>query len=219
MKELAAALLDLEPENRSFGRITDLEDKLWKSPDSLANIVREWNTLNQRVRPRPILLFVDQFEELFTQAGDASPAKSSQREGVGQLSPQDQFVALLEAARSDKNGHLSLVTTIRSDFLHLVTQHEVLSQKLNYAKRYVLGPIAGSELRRCILDPLRMAGGGDAPDELVKRMIEDTEAGPGRLPLLSHTLRSLWHAVRRAATTRPPYDLRTTKRSAASAER
>ena len=129
VKELAAALLDLEPDNRNFGRLTDLEDKLWKSPDALANIVREWNTLNQRLRPRPILLLVDQFEELFTQAGDASPAKSSRREGVGQLSPQDQFVALLEAALSDKNGHLSLVTTIRSDFLHLVTQHEVLSQK------------------------------------------------------------------------------------------
>ena len=89
------------------------------------------------------------------------------------------------------------MTTIRSDFLHHLTAHETLSQELNRAERYAVGPLGREAFNQVITEPLRMAGGRIGSPELIDRLIADTESGPGRLPLLSHSLRTLWLAARK----------------------
>ncbi len=206
LKALASALLALEPERRELGRLDVLERLLYSSSQALANVVREWNQLYQAERPRPLLLFVDQFEELFTHDDNSKFSGSEDSRNMNArnpTSPREALIALLHEALADRDGMLRLVTTIRSDFLHLLTQHEVLARALNHAERYALGPHSASELRHCIVEPLRMAGGRVASEQLVERMINDTEAGPGRLPLLSHALRALWHAARKRTEITP----------------
>jgi|GEM_PF-3213724 hypothetical protein len=217
LKELAVALLALNPDDTTPGRLDAIETALQRSPQSLTNLVREWNHRHQPAPPRPVLLLVDQFEELFTQSRsgrsladqsvDGSSSGDASDAGQTGDDPTDQFLALLLATFADKDSPLRIVTTIRSDFLHFVTAHEELSRAANAAERYALGPHSKDGLERAIRDPLKMAGGRIGSDELVERLVEDTESGPGRLPLLSHALRSLWLAARKRAEHTPSLSL------------
>ena len=209
VKELALALLNLNADDNTPGLLTTLETALWHSPQALTDLIREWNQRQHPDAPQSVLLVVDQLEELFIQTpetmqvpGTATSASGNQGSSTIRR-PRDQFITLLLAALEDTDGPLRLVSTIRSDFLHMVTGHPRLAEGLNRAERYALPPQSRDQLKRVIVEPLRMAGGRVESDELVDRLIQDTEEGPGRLPLLSHALRSLWLAARKRSEQTP----------------
>jgi len=129
-----------------------------------------------------LLLVVDQFEEIF---GPNVPAEQ-----------MTCFDRLLDAALSDRDGPLHLLTTIRSDFT-LKQQEELpaLSPRLNdLADRYYLPPITRHGLRDAILRPARLAGLVWGENTLPAR-IEDEAADtpPNPLPLVSNLLVILWN--------------------------
>lgn len=124
----------------------------------------------------PVLLVVDQLEELFTQGADPLEVAA--------------FGDLLAAARDD--GGLVLLG-LRSDFFAAAAREPVLLGALR-AHQVVLGPMDPAGLREAITAPAARAGRAVEP-ELVEQLLADLDprdgrAGtdPGALPLLSHAL-------------------------------
>jgi len=125
------------------------------------------------------LLFVDQFEELFTLCQSESERKS--------------FInKLLEAAKET-----SVVIALRADFYAACAPYESLRKVLSQNQEYI-GPMNAAELRRAIEEPARVNGWLFEPG-LVDLLLRDIGADgdrspePGALPLLSHALLETWH--------------------------
>jgi len=194
IKELAVAWRqwerseDTTPSDPVLGveRLAQIESVL-SHPDGLRRLV----ALSNQRSPAQFLLVVDQFEELFTLTADSD----------GETSPQQTFTQMIKNVLTDRDSPLWLATTIRSDFLPQIAADPEWSSLLNRAVRYAVGSLAKAGLEDAILQPLRMAGGrletdDPASDPLLQRLVKETLAGPGRLPLLSHVLWSLWREAR-----------------------
>ena len=127
------------------------------------------------------LIFVDQFEELFTLCQDESERKSFIKK-------------LLDAAQKES---VSVVIALRADFYAACAPYENLRNILSQNQEYI-GPMNAAELRRAIEEPARLNGWLFEPG-LVDLLLHDIGADgdrspePGALPLLSHALLETWH--------------------------
>ncbi|CAM4235302.1 serine/threonine-protein kinase [Kibdelosporangium persicum] len=120
----------------------------------------------------PMLIVVDQAEELFTQCADP-------RE-------REAFATALANAWPAR-----VVLAMRADFVeHFI---RLPSLKPSLAAPFVLGPMTAKELARVIVGPAEAAGLELEPG-LVDRLITDVGAGDdlGALPRLAHALRETW---------------------------
>lgn len=135
-----------------------------------------------------IVLFVDQLEELFTLAASDERAR---------------FIAALRALRDGSSCRI--IAALRADFLGSLMDSE-LWPDVEHA-RCELAPLRGEALRAAIVQPASDAGASLEP-VLVERLIADTAAEPGALPLLQATLLDLWESLERRARTSPTRYLR-----------
>lgn len=124
-----------------------------------------------------LLLFVDQLEELFTLSASAERAR---------------FIAALRALRD--HGQCQIITALRADFFGSLMDSELWSD-LEYG-RHEVAPLRGEALREAIVNPARNIGVFFEP-ALVDRLVADTAAEPGALPLLQAMLLDLWDALER----------------------
>ena len=124
---------------------------------------------------RRLLVVVDQFEELLTQAAPAERAR---------------FVELL---RPTLTGPVQLVGTLCPEFLDQLLGDPELAALPTHT--YVLRPLRREALRAVIEEPVRLAGIG-VGERLVARLIEDTDSGEA-LPLLAFTLAQLADGISR----------------------
>ncbi|KYF57422.1 hypothetical protein BE08_43470 [Sorangium cellulosum] len=178
IKSLAAAIASVVAAHDPATAPAEIEGALRSESDALgallARAVPEGATL---------LLVVEQLEELFALGGV-------------DLHHVD---ALLSSCLSDERSPLRLLTTLRSDYLHRLEQAPGLARLLNSkASRYHLGPMDEEALAQVIRGMAARAG-LRLSERLPERMVRDAAGTDGRLPLLGHTLRSLW-ASRAAAT-------------------
>jgi transcriptional regulator with XRE-family HTH domain len=125
-----------------------------------------------------VLLFVDQFEELFTQT-------SAQEE-------REQFLELLVTALSEPRGPVIVVLTLRADFYDRLLSSSVLGPLIEQHQCTVL-PMNIQELRMVIEQPAQLADvhltfEGDLVGDLLFEMQGQAEA----LPLLEFTLEQLF---------------------------
>jgi WD40 repeat protein/DNA-binding SARP family transcriptional activator len=136
---------------------------------------------NGSIAKEQLLLFVDQFEELFTLCRSEKERKS--------------FINNLLRAAQD--GSASVVIALRADFYAACAPYENLRKILSQNQEYI-GPMNADELRRAIEEPAR-AGGWTLEPGLVDLFLRDIGADgdrspePGALPLLSHALLETWH--------------------------
>lgn len=122
------------------------------------------------------LLIVDQFEELFTFADDAS---------------RKHFDALLANALLDPECPLFLISTVRADFLDRFEQlPRLLAIYNSRCKRKFLPTISEHGLREVIEQPARLAG-IDA-SEVTTAILHDARDEVGALPLVENALFTLW---------------------------
>jgi len=121
----------------------------------------------------PMVVAVDQVEELFTQCADPG-----EREAFA--------VALANAWPA------RVVLAVRADFVEHCIAVPALKPSLDAP--YVLGPLGVAELARVVTRPAE-ASGLELEPGLVDRLITDVGAGrdPGALPRLAHALRETWH--------------------------
>ncbi|WP_437302822.1 nSTAND1 domain-containing NTPase [Sorangium sp. So ce388] len=118
------------------------------------------------------VLFVDQFEEVFTQC-----------ESVEQR--RDFFSRLLEIGAGAK-----IVLTMRVDFWGDCAPYTALKDQIQRHQELV-APMALPELRDAMEEQARAVGLRFEPD-LANTLLEDVEGEPGAMPLLQHALRALW---------------------------
>jgi hypothetical protein len=122
-----------------------------------------------------LLLFIDQFEELYTQCKCSAV--------------RDRFLnTLVPLASADSN--LKLVYTIRADFSSRLLSHRRFVDEIQDSD-VKIGPMNHEELESAIRKP---AARHDVSfeDGLAERILKDAGAEPGTLPLLEFALTELW---------------------------
>ncbi len=123
-----------------------------------------------------VLLVVDQFEELFTVYANEEERK--------------KFIRLL-AEGADREGRLTIATTMRADFVEQALQYPALAKLIQRDRAFWLVPLEPSELREAIADPARMQG-YELAEGLLEVICQDVEAEKNSLPLLEFALTELW---------------------------
>ncbi|WP_437679097.1 nSTAND1 domain-containing NTPase [Sorangium sp. So ce131] len=128
---------------------------------------------------RRILLFVDQFEELYT-LGAAREERAA-------------FVACLEGAADDASSPLRVVLAVRSDFLERLADDGGFIRDVTRGLSFL--PSMGRErLREALTRPLEAAGYRFETTEMIEHMLCSLEGTRSPLPLLQFTATKLWEA-------------------------
>jgi formylglycine-generating enzyme required for sulfatase activity len=151
--------------------IATREERLRAKESELASTLK-----NFKQPGAAFLLVVDQFEELFTLAEEAS---------------RQQFEALLANALQDSECPLFLISTVRADFLDRFESLKSLQAIYNrQCKRYFLPLVTEQSLREIIEQPARLAGLDVS--EITTAMLNDAQDELGALPLVENALLFLW---------------------------
>ena len=121
-----------------------------------------------------VLLVVDQFEELFTVCTNEEDRK--------------KFIRLL-AEGADREGRLTIATTMRADFVEQALHYPALAKLIQRDRVFWL--VEPSEIRKAIAAPANMQG-YDLTEGLLEVICQDVEAEKNSLPLLEFALTELW---------------------------
>ncbi|MDJ0667299.1 MAG: protein kinase [Desulfobacterales bacterium] len=127
----------------------------------------------------PLLLCIDQFEELFTLA---TPAQ------------QSRFIVALSAIADPADSKARIVITVRADFYAACAQIPWLAERIT-DNQVLVSPMTKSELRRAIVEPARPMGLVLEPG-LVDTIIKEAGSEAGSLPLVAHALVETWNRRR-----------------------
>jgi len=206
-------IVDLRPHDEPLNQLTAAFDPPKVEPGSLAyraalnagaRHLRERSvTLAELVRDRlrkesgstRLLLYVDQWEELYTLA---TPREIKTDEDRARAADAKLFVDLvLDAAASSP---CTLVLSVRSDFYPDLQTHDGLRIAVQESQ-VSLGTMNEAELRDVIEGPPKALGASVEP-ELTKKLIRDIGLDPassrsdeydiGKLPLLEYALEQAW---------------------------
>ena len=148
-----------------------LLDQLTSGPAGIRRAVR-------RVLPddqSPLLLVIDQFEELFTQTSEETAAA---------------FLDALAAAVEDQRSHLRVLVTLRADFYDRPLGHRRIGELLRIGTE-VITPMSPEELEQAIDGPAARLGVRFEP-RLVAEIVADVADRSGALPLLQYALTELF---------------------------
>jgi WD40 repeat protein/energy-coupling factor transporter ATP-binding protein EcfA2 len=126
-----------------------------------------------------IVLFIDQFEELFTLCDNEEV--------------QRQFIKRLHEATSKLDQRTRVILTMRGDFLDRCAKFQESADLINtqVPTTYVVTPLTGRELAEAIAQPALMHK-ATFEDGLVDKILEDVADQQGALPLLQYALFELW---------------------------
>jgi len=133
-------------------------------------------------RNRRAIIFVDQFEETFTQV-----AKESERAA---------FLNLLTHAATVEGGRVTVLFALRSDFVSDCATYPRLNALLNQQFLQV-GAMQADELVSAIARPALQVGLRIDPD-LIAQIINDLQDEPGALPLMQFALKDLFDSQQAA---------------------
>ncbi|MDX2230735.1 MAG: caspase family protein [Leptolyngbyaceae cyanobacterium bins.349] len=132
---------------------------------------------------RPLLLFVDQFEELFT----LCPNEAEQR----------QFIQRLDQESSRTDTQTRIIIAMRGDFLDRCAKFQESADLINSTAptTYMVTPLTEArlvgELEEAITCPASLHGVSLTSD-LTSRIVDEVINQPGAMPLLQYALRELW---------------------------
>ena len=124
----------------------------------------------------PRLIYIDQFEELFTHTDDAgTPA------GV---------VEALASMADPADSTVRIVLAVRADFYDRCAQIGWLAERIT-ENQVLVGPMSTDNMRRAIEEPARRSGLRLEPG-LIDAVVDEAGASAGSLPLISHALVETW---------------------------
>jgi WD40 repeat protein/class 3 adenylate cyclase len=167
LDELEAALLRV-----AVNPPSSLIDQLERDDRGLLRAVK-------RVLPADgpeLLLFIDQFEEVFTLVPDEDA--------------RTHFLQSLEAAVGERQGRLRVIVTLRADFYDRPLLYRGFAELLRSRVEAVV-PLAPQEFERAIAEPARRVD-VRLEEGLVTQMVADVAEEPGALPLLQYSLTELF---------------------------
>ncbi|AKG20688.1 nSTAND1 domain-containing NTPase [Calothrix sp. 336/3] len=123
-----------------------------------------------------VLLFIDQFEELFT----LCPAPE-----------REKFIQLLLGIREYAGDRCKIIITLRADFIASCLEFADLATVLQTTNILVSPTLTLDDYRRVIINPSQQVGLRVEP-ELVEVLLRELNSSPGDLPLLEFVLEQLW---------------------------
>jgi uncharacterized protein YjbI with pentapeptide repeats len=153
-----------------------------RTHDQLRKIVNDIPALESS----PLVILVDQFEEVYSLCKDANE--------------RAVFIDNLIEAASSAEARVSVVITMRLDFVGETQRHALLNQIIGSDQSVILPVMTPQELYRAIAEPAKQAG-HPLEEGLVDRLIEQTEGREGALPLLQFALTRIWEGLEQG---RPP---------------
>ncbi|MFB2897811.1 NACHT and WD repeat domain-containing protein [Aerosakkonemataceae cyanobacterium BLCC-F50] len=127
----------------------------------------------------PLIVLVDQFEEIYTLCADRSE--------------RDAFIGNLLCAAGDKSKRVTVIVTFRSDFLRETQKHSQLN-RLFTSQGYLAPAMNEAELRQAISKPAKLAG-NPLDEATIDLLVKDTEGREGALPLLQFALTRIWEGL------------------------
>jgi WD40 repeat protein len=195
--ERAALFSDLPIEKRKAaleGDTAFVAATLRRGPLGLVEVLNETPLLPDT----RLLLFVDQFEELFRfrNEGPSNTPPDVLAKCLGRgarerwVNEAEAFVALLleTVGRADLDVHLLL--TMRLDYLADCATFSGLPEAIN-ASQFLIPRLTREQRGASIVAPARLCGGDVAPD-LVNTLLNETGPESDQLPLLQHCLMRMW---------------------------
>ena len=168
-------------------RPTELAKRLRDHPADIAAVAEQ--ALAQAGTDVQLLLFVDQFEELFANKVDAETRSA--------------FFTLLTA--SVACPWMRVVISMRADFYASWPQDEAAMTLLRDGHFPVAVP-GQRALAKMIEEPAKAAGLHFAPPQLVQRLLDDTGTAPGALALVEFALSQLYKQRHGKALTADAYE-------------
>lgn len=156
-------------------RVRDEAMKLQDNPETIAELIGL--ALDGRPDWVEVLLFVDQFEELFTVVGTKY---------------RSPFLDLIEQAVNVPR--LRIVATLRADFYHYCVAQPALAELLRAGTYPVSAPGVGALFE--MIDRPAARAGLTFEEGLAQRIVDETGNEPGALPLMAFALSELYEAGR-----------------------
>ena len=150
-------------------------DDLRSHPGVLGTVLRD----RCQQRHSRAVLFVDQFEELYTLGADRDA--------------REAFVQCLEGVADDASSPLRVILSVRSDFLDRVAEDRAFTSEIIRGLT-LLAPLGRAQLRAALIEPLTAAGLSFESEALIATMLDSLEATRAPLPLLQFTAARLWDA-------------------------
>jgi WD40 repeat protein/energy-coupling factor transporter ATP-binding protein EcfA2 len=192
---VAKACALLIPEHNGDDGVPTSEDEVHRMLDHGIKDPRLSNDLNRILEPldlggRPILLFVDQFEELFRYA---------QREPNAAV----KFVDILLRTAAAKRG-IYVVITIRTDELEKCARYTGLTGAINESQ-FLTPTLDRYQIQEAIEGPIAIFGGRIDP-KLTVWLLNSLDEELDKLPLMQHALKLLY-AHKTATDGRPDVTL------------
>ncbi|MEC4851935.1 MAG: caspase family protein, partial [Jaaginema sp. PMC 1079.18] len=141
---------------------------------------------------QPFLVFIDQFEEIFTQCKDEAQRRD--------------FFRLISEEATTKKRQGRVVIAVRGDFLDRCAEYNEIAILINRTQptTYFVEPLSLSELEAAIVKPAEQHGVSLEPG-LAAQMAETVAHQPGALPLLQYALQQLWRVCITEADSTHPY--------------
>jgi WD40 repeat protein/transcriptional regulator with XRE-family HTH domain len=170
---LESLAVSLNQESESVNATLALMDDLKRDQRSLSVFI---NRMFKTTSAPSILLFIDQFEELFALC-------RSEEERLA-------FIDSLLFSSAKEDGRAIVVISLRADFYASCAGYPQLRQALARSQEYI-GAMSDEELRRVIEEPARR-GRWEVEPGLTDLILHDVGHEPGALPLLSHALYETW---------------------------
>jgi len=161
----------------SLAGTTNAEDEIRAKSLTDETILARWcEIVLKEGREKRLVLFIDQFEEVFTQI-------SKEEERIA-------FLNLLTHAAEADNGRVILLFSMRSDFVPNCAVYPELNATLN--RQFIqIGAMQPEELVSAIAQPALRVGLRIDPD-LIAQIINDMKGEPGALPLMQFALKDLF---------------------------
>jgi WD40 repeat protein len=142
---------------------------------------------------RRALVFVDQFEELYTLVSDPGERAA--------------FIKSLLGAADEASSPLRVVLSIRSDFLDRIADDRHFMAEVT-SGLFLLPPVAREGLREALVRPVEAAGHRFESEAMITDILDELARAKTPLPLLQFSAAELWEARdrERKVLTRGSYD-------------
>ncbi len=157
---------------------TIIESVIRKDEKGLINAVNKLKI----IKDSKTLFIIDQFEELFRY-------KAAAKSGAGKGNNR-YFMDLLVNAVKDPSSGISVIMTMRSDYIGNCAQFQGLTELINKSN-YLIPHMSEDDYRKAITGPVEYAG-AKIESELVDLLISEIGDRTDQLPVLQHALMRTW---------------------------
>jgi ABC-type oligopeptide transport system ATPase subunit len=157
---------------------TSLKNKIDLNSNGLTEIYFQSGYKN------PLLICIDQFEEIFDYAFE------KEDDGKRRLQEAIRLVNLLISTSKQDEFEIYVLITMRSDFVGACSRFKGLPELISEGQ-FLTPRLTRYQYQEAIVNPLRLFNYRISPN-VVSQMLNDVEDDPDQLPILQHALRRIW---------------------------